>query len=150
MLPVQTMTTRKIPGGISVASGGMPLSWCSFPSSTPAAFPAALPRCCDRARSDAAGGDTDGVTDHPHIVDSHVQSLLEHDRSAVQRLSVELSTELLPVVVRDDAPGWQGLARRSFDLRCEGVAADVRRVSATLDDISALLAGAIGKTGSVR
>jgi len=82
------------------------------------------------------------VTDHPDALLLHVRSSLEHDRAAVQRLSVQLSTELLPTVVRDDAPGWQGLARQSFDARCERVAADVRRVATSLDEISALIAGA--------
>jgi hypothetical protein len=84
------------------------------------------------------------VTDLPHPLIAHVRFSLEHDRVSVQRLSVELSAELLPAIVRDDAPGWQGLARRSFDMRCERVAADVRRVSASLDEISLMLAGAIG------
>lgn len=61
---------------------------------------------------------------------------------------MQLSTELLPTVVRDDAPGWQGLARQSFDARCDRVAAEVRRVSSTLDEISALIAGAIVSTGA--
>jgi len=86
------------------------------------------------------------VTDHPDALLLHVRSSLEHDRAAVQRLSVQLCTELLPTVVRDDAPGWQGLARRSFDLRCERVAAEVRRVSSSLDDISDMIAGALIST----
>jgi uncharacterized protein YukE len=61
----------------------------------------------------------------------------------VHRLSVELCAELLPTVVRDDAPGWQGLARRSFDARCQQVAADVNHVSSSLHEISAVLAAAI-------
>lgn len=94
------------------------------------------------------GDDTGAVTDHPDFLHSHVQPLLEHDRLTVQRLSVELCSELVPTVVRDDSPGWQGLARRSFDMRCEGVAADVRRVATTLDEISAMLAGAIDTMGA--
>jgi hypothetical protein len=87
------------------------------------------------------------VTLPPDPLHGHVQSLLEHDRLVVQRLSVELCAELLPTVVRDDSPGWQGLARRSFDMRCERVATDVRRVSTRLDEISAMLAGAITTMG---
>ena len=100
------------------------------------------PRCA------GPDGDTGAVTDHPDALLLHVRSALEHDRAAVQRLSAQLCAELLPAVVRDDAPGWQGLARRSFDLRCDRVAADVRRVSASLDEISALIAGAIVSMGA--
>jgi hypothetical protein len=88
------------------------------------------------------------VTDHPDPLLNHVHSSLEHDRLAVHRLSVELCTELLPTIGRDDAPGWQGLARRSFDSRCEQVAADVHRVSSSLDEISAVLATAISAMGA--
>jgi len=83
------------------------------------------------------------VIDQSNPLSTHARLALEHDRAAVQRLSVELCTELLPTFVRDDAPGWQGLARRSFDMRCDHVAADVRRVSSHLDDVAGLLAGAI-------
>ncbi|KJC64538.1 hypothetical protein TZ00_09160 [Agreia bicolorata] len=94
------------------------------------------------------GVDTGAVTDHPNPLLTHVSEALEHDRVAVQRLSVELCAELLPTFMRDDAPGWQGIARRSFDTRCEHVAADVRRVSSTLDEIAGALAGAIERIGS--
>jgi uncharacterized protein YukE len=66
----------------------------------------------------------------------------------VHRLGVELCVELLPAVIRDDAPGWQGLARRSFDTRCEQVAADVHRVSSSLHEVSAVLAAAISTMGT--
>ena len=89
------------------------------------------------------------MTFSPNPLSNHVLSLLEHDRAAVERLSVELCTELLPTVMRADSPGWQGLARRSFDMRCERMAADVRRVSTSLDDISATLAGAIATVGVI-
>ena len=88
------------------------------------------------------------MTDHPNPLLAHMRSALEHDRAAVQGLSVELSAELLPTVLRDEAPGWQGLARRSFDTRCEQLAADVRRVSASLDEIAAMLAGTINGIGT--
>jgi uncharacterized protein YukE len=88
------------------------------------------------------------VTDHPDALLSHVHSALEHDRLAVHRLSIELCAELLPSVVRDDAPGWQGLARRSFDARCEQVAADLHHVSSNLYDISAALGAAINALGA--
>lgn len=88
------------------------------------------------------------MTDHPNPLLTHVSSALEHDRATVQALSTALCTELLPTVVRDDSPGWQGLARRSFDMRCEHVAADVRRVSSALGEIDGLLVGAIERLGA--
>jgi uncharacterized protein YukE len=95
-----------------------------------------------------SGDDTGAVTDHPNPLLTHVSSALEDDRATVQALSLDLCTELVPAVVRDDAPGWQGLARRSFDLRCEHVAADVRRVSSALDEIAGMLAGAVERLGT--
>jgi hypothetical protein len=98
-------------------------------------------------RAGTSATDTGAVTAPYDPLLSTVRAGLEHDRLVVSRVFTDLDIDLLPAVVHDHSPGWQGVARRSFDTRREQLTAQLRRVSSSLDEIASALTAAIDGLG---
>jgi hypothetical protein len=120
----------------------MPLSWCSFHSSTPE-----LVACSSRIGSRPGTFNdrrfqTGQVILLPDPLVSQSHSALQADRWVVQHLIERLDVDILPAALSQRTPGWSGLARRAFDVRREQLLGDVRRAEAALQQLCGELAAA--------